>query len=199
MMRIFFNTSLLIFIALTACSPVKLPVTNQYKLEAFSHQQLVKDYRKKSILITMPEAAAGYQTEQMFYMKKPYELIAFAQNTWINPPASMLLPLMVQSLEYSHYFHVVSSGLYTEQTDYQIDSQLIDLKQNFSKKPSVIDLVVNVVLSRTADNRVLASQLFKFQVQCPMDNPYGGVIAANHATELFTAALSKYVIKYIEH
>lgn len=183
---------------LLGCSPIKVPVTNQYKLSAFSTKQLANHYVKKSILVTLPEAVAGYQTEQMLYVKKPFELNPFANNAWVDPPANMLFPLILQSLQRSNYFYAVASSPSSDQTDYRLDTQLIELQQSFLKKPSIINLVVKIVLNKNADNRVIASRLISIETRCPAETPYGGVLAANRAAENFTAELTEFVIKHVQ-
>ncbi|WP_028388922.1 ABC-type transport auxiliary lipoprotein family protein [Legionella fairfieldensis] len=187
---------LIIQCMLSACSPIKTPVSNQYKLTAFSSELSSTPLKKRSILVTTPEAVAGYQTEQMVYIKKPFELNAFANNAWINPPADMLFPLIVQSLQRSGRFYAVASSPHAESTDYRIDAQLIELQQNFLNKPSVVDLIVKVVLTHVSDNRVIASRIISQHIRCPFDTPYGGVIAANQATKRFTAELTHFVISH---
>lgn len=184
---------------LTACSPIKTPLTNQFKLGAFSNRQLASHPTRQSILVTTPAAVAGYQTDQMVYMKKPFELSYFANNGWINPPAEMLFPLILQSLQRSGYFYAVVSSPYTDKTDYRLDTQLIELQQNFIKKPSIIELVVKVALTRVSDDQVIASKIISQHVPCPIESPYGGVLAANRATESFTAELTRFVLAHVQH
>jgi cholesterol transport system auxiliary component len=184
-------------ILLASCTAIKTPVTNQYKLSAFSNKKLADQGTRQSILVTIPDAVAGYQTDQMLYIKRPFELNPFVKNAWIDKPADMLFPLIVQSLQCSGYFYAVASSPHAEQTDYRLDTQLIELQQNFLKKPSVIDFVAKVVLTHVADNHVVASRLISEHPPCPMDTPYGGVIAANRAAKNFTAKLSQFVTSQI--
>jgi len=187
-----------IFALLTACSPIKPSVSNQYKLSNFSDKQMSNRASKHSILISQPEAVAGYQTEQMLYIKKPFELSSFAHNAWISAPANMLFPLMLQSIQRSGYFYAVASSPTSDQTDYRLDTQLIELQQDFLKIPSEIRLTVKVVLSHVSDNQVIASRVLIQHVLCPMDTPYGGVIAANQAAERFTAELTRFVVSNLK-
>ena len=182
---------------LSACSPVKTPVSNQYKLEAYNTTKLAQKKTSLSILVSQPEAMAGYQTEQMLYIQKPFEITPFVHNSWISSPANMLYPLIMQSLQKSGYFEAVASGPYVDRADYRLDTQVISLQQNFLSKPSAIEFVVKAVLTHITDNRVLSSRVFSERVSCPMATPYGGVIAANRASQAFTAALSKFVIEQI--
>lgn len=181
---------------LAACSPVKTSITGQYKLTAYGVSPAAGKYSRHSILVSPPEAVAVYQTSSMLYTNKPFEISAFAHNAWKNPPADMLLPLITQSLQQSGYFHIVTSTTNSEPTDYRIDTQLLELHQNFLKCPSQIDLTVKVVLSNLNANRPVASRIMSYHIPCPADTPYGGVIAANQAVKRFTADLSRFVIRH---
>jgi len=189
---------ILLGLALTACSPVKTTVSNLYKLDAYSTKKFSPSYTHQSLLITMPEATAGYQFSTMLYVKKPFELASFANNAWVDQPAHMLLPLLAQSLQSSNYFYAISSSINSEHTDYRLDTQLIELQQNFLKKPSQIDLVVKVVLTHVSDSRAVASRVFSEHANCPTDTPYGGVVAANLATKRLTARISEFVVTEVK-
>lgn len=186
-------------VVLSACSPVKISVKNQYQLSAYSTKQLAKKPMPITLLVTTPDAAAGYQTEQMLYVKKPYALEPFVKNAWVNPPADMLYPLILQSLQRTNLFEAVTSNAYTLGATYRLDTQLLSLQQNFLKKPSVLEFSAKVVLTHVSDNNVLASKIINLQISCPSDTPYGGVIAANKATQQFTAALAHFVASHMEH
>ncbi|MGQ3891996.1 ABC-type transport auxiliary lipoprotein family protein [Legionella sp. CNM-4043-24] len=187
-----------ILLCLLACSPIKPAVSYQYKLGSFSGKQLATRASQHSILITQPEAVAGYQTEQMLYVKKTFEISSFANNAWISAPADMLFPLILQSIQRSGYFYAVASSPTSDQTDYRLDTQLIELQQNFLQHPSEIRLTVKVVLTHVSDNRVIASRVISQRIPCPMDTPYGGVIAANQAAERFTAELTRFVVSELK-
>lgn len=182
----------------TACSPIQNAVNNQYKLETFSAKKMTVTQTRHSLLISQPDAIAGYQTEQMIYTDKPFELSNFAHSAWISSPANMLYPLITQSLQHSHYFYAVASGPDADKTDYRLDTQLIELQQNFLTKPSVLELVANVVLTHIEDNRIVASSIISERVTCPEDTPYGGVVAANRAAYAFTAKLADFVVGHVK-
>src|SRR5215208_5447457 len=89
---------------LAACMPVKKSVTNEYGLQAYSVLKKT-NIARHTILISPPEAVAGYTSGDMRYSLRPYELSSFAHNAWHSPPADMLLPLIVKSLERSGLFY----------------------------------------------------------------------------------------------
>lgn len=192
-----FLLSSVIFL-MTACAAIKPAVTNQYTLNSFSNQSYKKPSSALSILVNKPEAVAGYETEQMLYINKPYELGIFAHNAWIDPPADMLFPLIVQSLQSSGYFFAVASTLSSETADYRLDTQLIELQQNFLHKPSVLEFAAKIVLTKVSNNHIIASRIIKKRIPCSKNTPYGGVIAANKATQLFTSEMTRFVIEHIK-
>lgn len=181
---------------ITACG-VSLPVKNRYQLVEYGHVKHYSSPKPISILVTPTTAVDGYQTEQMLYVVKPFEINAFVHNSWAANPSSMIYPLIMQSLESSNYFYAVSSSPYTSSTDYRLDSELIALQQSFLQKPSQVDFVVKVALSKVKSNRIIASHIFNLKVDCPMENPYGGAIAANKASLEFTTNVVDMVIKAI--
>lgn len=178
---------------------VKNPVTNQYKLAAFSRQSYQhQPHSAVSLLISQPEAVGGYQTEQMYYVKTPFELNAFVHNAWVSTPASMLFPLLVQSLQQTNYFYAVATTPYADKADYRLDTQLIELQQEFLTKPSKLQFVAKIVLTHIDDARVVASHIIRLSIPCPKDAPYGGVVAANQATYQFTKITTEFVIRNIQ-
>lgn len=187
------------FLFLLGCSPVKLPATNEYQISAYSAKQLVTKPQHNTLLVTAPEAVAGYDTKEMLYIKKPFKLEVFAKNTWAAAPAEMFYPLLVQSVQRSGFFYAVTSSPYVQEADYRLDSQLLHLEQSFLHQPSVLQLSVKVVLTHVSDSKVIASQIINRQIPCPTDTPYGGVVAANQASEQITAAVAAFVLASIKH
>lgn len=183
---------------LAACAPILPETNNQFRITEFHQEKLTNHRSKDTILISQTQASQEYQTEQMHYISKPYQLSSFAKNSWVSPPAGMLTPLIVQSMQQSNYFFAVASGPDADKTDYRLDTQLISLQQNFLTHPSTLELSIQVMLTYVEENRIVSSRTFTFITPCPKNNPYGGVIAANKATEKLTSDLTKYVIHEIE-
>ena len=196
----FITLSLLsVLLLITGCSPVKTAATNQYTL-TFAHPKTHhKTHMPYALLISKPDAMAGYRTEQMLYVKKPFALEPFAKNTWSNPPADMLYPLLVQRFQDSHAFRAITSSPYADKADYRLDTQLIQLHQNFLSKQSTLQLTAKVTLTRVSDNRVLASRLITENMPCKTNTPYGGVIAANQASRVFVEKTLDFVIRQVQN
>ena len=183
---------------LSACSSIKLPVTEQYQLTQFSHKVYKTPHGSKTLFVSPPEALRGYDNNKMHYSTQAFEVQDFAHHSWLGAPAQMIHPLVTQSLQQSGYFRAVTSGIYSDKTDYRLDSQLLMLQQNFIQKPSTLFLVMKIVLNDVKNNSVIASKILQYKVPCPSDNPYGGVLAANKAVRLFTEDTVKFVASNIE-
>lgn len=184
-------------VLLSACSPIKNQITTHYQLTAFSTEKINAN-TSYSLLITPTQALAGYQTEQMQYLTKPYALSSFSKNSWYSPPANMIYSLLIQSAQKSHAFSAVSSGTYVNKTDYQLDTQLIELRQNFIMRPSRIEFKMKAILTRVSDNQIIKSKTFSYSIPCPQDTPYGGVLAANIVAKTFTKNVIQFVVKQIK-
>jgi cholesterol transport system auxiliary component len=184
---------------LISCSAVQLPVTNQYRLQAFDTRALQSSpSAHRTLLISQPEAAEGYQTEQMLYVDKPFQLSAFAGNAWVSTPANMLFPLLIQSFQASRAFSAIASSPYPNQVDYRLDTQVIAMQQNFLTTPSQLELTLKIVLTHVKNNTILFSTILTETVTCTSDTPYGGVVAANQAIQTLTGKIKRQVIRAIK-
>ena len=176
---------LLSFFMLSGCAPVKTSVMHQYTLENAYDKKTTHKHLNYTLLITKPEAMAGYQTNQMLYVKTPFTLEPFAKNAWVSPPAAMLYPVLVKHIQDSHVFRAITSTPFADKTDYRLDTQLITLNQNFLAKQSTLNFTAKIAITRVSDNHVLASQLVVKHIPCSSNTPLGGVIAANKASTAF--------------
>lgn len=193
----YLTMTMLVTLILQGCAPVSNTISNQYKLESYSHQRLRQTPTTHSILVSPTNSIAGYQTEQMLYMQKPFLVTPFAKNAWLSPPSDMIYPLIMESLQQSGYFQAVASGPYADQSQYRLDTELLDLQQNFIHHPSTLDLSLKAVITNVNSNHVIASRVFKQHIPCQSDTPYGGVVAANIATQQLTAEITQFVVKSI--
>jgi cholesterol transport system auxiliary component len=141
------------------CTSVGQSITHRYALSAYS---CLKTYlhHQGSLFISPTEAVDGYQTDAMLYQNQPYEIRPFAHHAWQSNPSGMIYPLIYQSLQESHVFNAIVTGPYAWQTDYRLDTQLIQLVQNFQIKPSRIMLTMKASLTRVSDNHVMASKIW---------------------------------------
>ncbi|ADE13652.1 protein of unknown function DUF330 [Nitrosococcus halophilus Nc 4] len=136
-----------------------------------------------TLLVSTPQAAAGYGTSQIAYTRKPYELDYFSRNQWVDTPERMLKPILVNALEASGHFQSIAPDDTRILAELRLDTEILRLVQDFSGQPSQSHLVLRARLIDLAKGEEIASQTFEAREPAPEEGPYGGVIALNRALE----------------
>jgi cholesterol transport system auxiliary component len=185
------------FVALSSCSllgPQKTPTVTTYTLSISKiHTVPVHDH-KITLLVNTPTAAAGYDSRKMIYTKRPYELSEFALNQWAAPPAEMLETILVQKLNDTGRFHAIISNAYSANRQFILRTHLIELRQNFTVKPSQIQLSLQAELINAQDSKVINTGTFATSVPAVQNTPYGGVLAANKAADRLLNQIAEFCL-----
>jgi len=133
--------------------------------------------------VSAPRAWPGFDTPQMAYVQRPYQLDYFANHRWADAPAQMLGPLLAQALTQTGRFRAVVQTPSAVPADLRITGELVRLQQNFSARPSRVEITLRIALIDVRGKRVLAAKLFDETETAPSDDAYGGVTAANAALQ----------------
>ncbi|MCV2360570.1 ABC-type transport auxiliary lipoprotein family protein [Paucibacter sp. TC2R-5] len=142
-----------------------------------------------SLRINPPQAAAGFDSRRIIYLREPYRLDYFAKHEWADTPARMLAPLLLAAFEAGGGFRAVFAAPSAAAADFSLDTELIRLQQDFSHIPSQLRLTLRASLLDNATRRVLASREFDVREAAPSEDAAGGVIAANQALQKLLADL----------
>lgn len=187
-------------IILPACSflaPIKTEPQSSYEINALPTSSVNKHTHPITLLVTSPETLPAYNTMQMAYTTKPYEIAYFSQNRWVETPAEMLQPLIVEALQNTGYFNAVVTAPFSGHYDYILTMQILSLQQNFVYRPATFRLILRAELNRLTTNQVIAVKQFSIIEPIKEQTPYGGVLAANRATQKLLASLTQFCIKNI--
>jgi cholesterol transport system auxiliary component len=135
---------------------------------------------RQSLLVPTPTARAGYDGSRIAYVTKAYELQFFAQSEWVDTPARMVAPLLVEALESAGGFQTIhgSGGV---SASLRLDTEITALQQEFASVPSRTRFGMRAQLVDVAGRRVVATRELEAVEAAPSDDPYGGVVAANVA------------------
>ncbi len=145
-----------------------------------------------ALVVAVPRAAPGHDGRRMVYLRRPAELEAFAFHEWVDPPAQMLAPLIVRSLQDSGAFRAVLLAPSAASGALRLETELIRLQQDFGSQPSQVRLTLRAVLLDTATRQVIAWREFDESVAAATDDPAGGVAAAHQATQRVLTALASF-------
>jgi cholesterol transport system auxiliary component len=162
-------------------SPVDVP--NLHVLGSKPLARAAQPKRDFVLEVSMPRSWPGFDTSQMAYVQRPYELDYFAANRWADTPARMLDPLLAQALEQSGSFKAVVHSPSPVPPDIRFNSELVRLQQDFTTRPSRVEFTLQLQLIDVRGKRVIATKLLDEVENAPTDDAYGGVTAANLALQ----------------
>jgi len=200
MTNIYFFIVILLSLMLNACSifsPVKTEPANKFVVTSIPPPQMTKTRRAGTLMVTEPNVKPFYNATDMIYSKGPYSIAAYSKNSWADPPAQMLQPLIIQTLENTLHFKAVIPTTSLGKYDYILNSQLIDFKQVFFGRESIFQITLRVELIDEVTRNVIAEKEFSVSAFSPQNSPFGGVVAANCATEKLLTELTTWCLRVL--
>ena len=192
-------------LALGACSllrPTATPAPTFYSLDnapsaapptplaAFPTQTTVATL---TLIINPPQAAAGFDSQRIIYVREPHKLDYFAHSQWVDPPARMLGPLLLAEIERSGAFRAVVLTPGAAAGDLRLDTEIIRLQHEFQTQPSRVRFTLRATLVENKTRHVLAGREFEAVAPASSDDPYGGVMAANQAVQTVLENLAQFL------
>lgn len=141
-----------------------------------------------------PNAAAGYESNEMRYVIRQYQLDSFVNNQWVTKPKEMLSPLLVQSLQNTGYFKAVVPSTFIGDADLRLDTEILLLQQDFLVKPSREQFSIKAALFDEKTKKIIATQVFTVNQASKVEGPYGGVVAANIALKKILEKMMPFVV-----
>lgn len=172
-------------VALAGCSalqPVKQESASAFALEAGTARHAAVPPRDApNLVVSLARAWPGFDSPRMVYVRTPHELEHFAKNQWVDTPARMLTPLLIQAAESSGAFSAVVTPRSGVVAQLRLESEIVRLQQEFMGVPSRVHFTLRVQLIDVAARKVLATREFNVTENAPSEDPYGGVVASNRA------------------
>lgn len=146
-----------------------------------------------TLLVNLPRAQSGFNTQRMIYVKQDHELHYFAVNQWAETPAHMFLPLLVKALEKTNQWKSVVQMPSPVRGDYQLIPENLLLQHEFTQEPSRVRIHLRLQLVRLKNFQVLATREFTVLENAKTDDPYGGIQATNTATGRLLKEISEWL------
>ena len=160
--------------------PERVEPTSRFALEAAFEPAPVTGTAAQVLLVAPPTARSGLDRAAMLYVTRPYEMQSFSRSEWVDAPARMLAPLLVDALERVGGFRVVQAPSGVTAT-LRLDTEIGALQQEFTTSPSRVRFALRAQLVEVAARRLVAARELEAVEEAPSDDPYGGVVAANRA------------------
>lgn len=182
---------------LSGClSPVKTVPINKYILNKLPDCVASKKLRPNILLVAMPSTKPIYNTTQMAYTIRPWQIAYFALNQWAETPSQMFQPLLVQTMEKTHHFKAIVTAPYSGNYDYELNTEILTLLQDYTCKRPVLMMTVRAQMIKTSSNRVIGSREFAVIQALPQSSPYGGVIAGNMASKKILGEIAEFCLEH---
>lgn len=182
-------------LTLAACGGLPAPkvsAQNTYMLEAEPLSAAPQTRHDLVLEIGMPRARPGFDTPQMAYLQQPHALNYFVTSRWADTPARMLAPLVAHAIVQAQSFRSVVQTPAAIPADLRLDTEVIRLHQDFTRKPSRMRLTLRAQLIDTRGKRVLAERQFDETENAASEDAYGGVAAANRMLPRLLAKLAEF-------
>lgn len=180
---------------LCACMSATIPQPQLYTLNPTTIPIKKARNTAKTLFVLNTEAVSTFNRKDMAYVLGQHKIAYYAKNLWVIPPAQQLTPLIVTALQQSHHYKGVVTAPYIGITDLRLATSLVKLEQIFNKGGSHVIMQLSASLTNVTTGKLIASQQFKVKIPAPLNNPYGGVVAANQATSVLIQRLVLFCIK----
>ncbi len=167
----------------TALQPPRVEDPSLYVLAAEPLRKVSQPRRDAVIEVALPRAWPGFDTLQMAYVRKPYELEFFAASRWADTPPRMLGPLLARALEQTGSFRAVVLAPSLVPAELRLDTEVVRLQQNFSARPSRAEITLRVQLTDLRARRVVGTMVLEDVENAPSEDAAGGVAATNAALQ----------------
>lgn len=185
--------AVVVALLLGACAPLQPqrpgPIST-HVLDAHIETPTAAGTRTQTLVVATPRAAPGYDSVRIAYTRHPHEIEYFANNEWVAPPAHMLAPLIVRTLEQGGGFRAVVPASSPVIGDLRLDTEIVRLQQEFDVAPSRVRFTLRAQLVDPVARRVVKTGEFDAIEDAPGDDPRGGVAAANRAVARVLAELA---------
>jgi cholesterol transport system auxiliary component len=143
--------------------------------------------------ISVPEWLSGNAMYYRLDYRNDDRLAAYAQSDWIAPPASLLQPILRQSLA-GRGWRAVVGPRNPANADASLQLRLDDFSQAFAQpgaSKGVLDATATLIDSH--DDHVIAQKRFHVEVPAATADAQGGARALAEASRRFAAQLQQWV------
>ncbi len=192
MKQLLFLCMSLLFIG---CSQ-EVPPVKRYRLEVqIPKVQLKKSYcEQKSLKILFPSSTYEYTTNDFYYVQGDEEGI-YTQSNWVRTPANDIYYLILKNIRKSGIFHTVESYSSVAKGDLNLEIEIEDFKQYFSKdaKRSYVVVDLTLTLIDKKNYQVVAQQSFYNKILTTSADAQGGVVALSRSLEFLLPQMIKWL------
>jgi cholesterol transport system auxiliary component len=163
--RLLVSAAALALLALSACSsilPARQPAPDVYRLSQVSLPPQDTKPLAAQIVVDLPNASGGLDTDRIAVRSNPYELTYLAGARWTDHAPRLVQTALVEALESLNAFTGVGRPEDGIRQNFELvsDMRAFDILTEGGGSPHV-SIVISSKLLRSPGGEVLASRLFK--------------------------------------
>jgi cholesterol transport system auxiliary component len=184
-------------LSLSGCALMSAPPaqTSKQILNKMPTEVVQRSSQGAVLLVYPPQTRPVYDTTEMAYMTRPYEIAFFSQHEWAEPPSQMLQPLLVGTLQNTRFFSAVLTPPYAGRYSFALRTEIRELVADFTSDPAALLLSLRFQLSESATGAVVATKDISIREPMQQRTPYAGVVAGNEATAKALLELARFVVE----
>jgi cholesterol transport system auxiliary component len=149
----------------------------------------------KTLLVTAPKAAPGFDSNRIAYTKEPPKLDYYNNHVWSDTPAKMLLPILVRAFESTGRVQGRDRAAGAGAGQLRVDVDVIRLQQEFMTQPSRVRLTARIKVVDMKSGHVLATQVFEAVEPAPSEDAGGAARAANAAVQKVLSQMVSFTLR----
>jgi cholesterol transport system auxiliary component len=146
-----------------------------------------------TLVVSVPHEHNGSNTNGIAYLLRPHELRYYSYNQWVDSPARLLLPLLVQALEKTHCWGTVAQAATALRGDYRLDTTILQWQQEFFPSPSRVRIALRVQMVDIQKRDVTVARRFEVVEEAPTSDAYGAVLASNRAVNRLLGEIAEWI------
>lgn len=156
-----------------------------------------------TVQVDTPRAASGHDSALMAYQRTPQRIDYYARHQWVDTPAHMLGPWLVQALQQSGAFAAVLPGPAGAAVDWRLQTDNLQLLHHVPSASdgasagavtasSHVTLRLDAVLIDSRTRRVLATRQFESTQPAPSTDAAGAAAAAQAAAQVVSREVAAF-------
>lgn len=157
-----------------------------------------RESARGTVLVFPPATMPVYDTVLMAYRTESRQIAYFGRREWGATPSQMIQPLVVATLEKTRAFRVVLVPPYTGAYEYSLNTQVLDLIQDFTTNSATLVLSLRFQLLGHGASGIIAARDISVREPMLQRNSQAGVMAANDATAKALQQMAEFVLQSTE-
>ncbi|MBN2704967.1 MAG: membrane integrity-associated transporter subunit PqiC [Deltaproteobacteria bacterium] len=150
------------------------------------------------LVVALPTATPAYDTDAMAYTRAQHQLEYFTRSRWLDKPARLLFPSLVQALRDNSVFGAVISAPSTVKADYLVNFELLVLRQDFDPSGGS-RVILNCRVEMLDERREFkGSRIFLESERAATADAEGGVAAANRILNRLLPSVAEFCAGLID-